>query len=217
MRRSANGIWTLIRLKILGRSIMTKQTKIQDEAIVDLNLHLNRESTFSFKNKLFILLLEFRKEKRVQPDDDDNDNYEESMSIEETNKLRAKLGMAPLEFDEGSKIRQGENGETIFTEDGVEIVHKAAKNWKDEKEGSLLKERLELQKQKRQIYSTVLKTNRTLAEPDFDDDVDRKTDSMRRERQLSIAARKVSFICSGVMWTQTHKLIFLGEGVRRNG
>ena len=115
---------------------------------------------------------------------------DESISIEESNKLRASLGLAPLAIDD-DKVREGENGEKIFVEDGVEIVHKAAKNRKQEREQESLKERVEVQKQRRQVYSKVLKTNRTLAESDSEGEMNDRKDAKTRA-QLMLAAKKVS-------------------------
>lgn len=67
------------------------------------------------------------------------------MSIEETNKLRASLGLAPLEQEE-SKVREADDGtnEKIYNEDGFEFRHRKADNWADKKKETALKEKLEV-------------------------------------------------------------------------
>lgn len=70
---------------------------------------------------------------------------EESMSIEETNKLRASLGLAPLEMDSGPKEREvegNEGTEKIYKEDGMEFVHKKAEHLGEKKRAEEMREKL---------------------------------------------------------------------------
>uniref|UniRef100_A0A0N5AQA4 U4/U6.U5 tri-snRNP-associated protein 1 n=1 Tax=Syphacia muris TaxID=451379 RepID=A0A0N5AQA4_9BILA len=88
---------------------------------------------------------------------------EESLSIEETNKLRASLGLAPLEVTDQSDSKDGDkevtkNGGKVFVEDGMEFVHKVPEHMGDKKRDEDLKEKLQVMKQKRKIYDKVLKT-----------------------------------------------------------
>ncbi len=84
------------------------------------------------------------------PDDDSSATSatnDESLSIEETNKLRAKLGLAPLEVDEKPKIRDSDSGdprEKIVNEDGFEFVHKAPENIAEKKHGEVVREKLQV-------------------------------------------------------------------------
>ncbi|KAI6219593.1 U4/U6.U5 tri-snRNP-associated protein 1 [Aphelenchoides fujianensis] len=108
----------------------------------------------------------------------------ESMSIEETNRVRAELGLAPLELDD-SAAKAGDDaeesqliagpGEEIFKEDGVEIVHKPSKNWSDTKTEEKIREKVEIQKQKHKIYSKVLTAAKGLA--DSDDEAEQDVDN----------------------------------------
>ena len=71
------------------------------------------------------------------------------MSIEETNKLRASLGLAPLEVNEGLKIKNEDDEKTkeggkVVVEDGMEFVHKAAEHIGRKKEEEEVKEKLEV-------------------------------------------------------------------------
>lgn len=116
------------------------------------------------------------------------------MSIEETNKLRAELGLAPLEVEEPSD-EQAENvvrddGGVLFKEDGVEIVHKAAKNLTEDKESSKVREKLELQKEKHRIYGKVLKAQKGLGESDSEDEggVDNFLERMRAQAEKKAQA-----------------------------
>lgn len=75
-----------------------------------------------------------------------------SLSIAETNKLRAKLGLAPLELNEGSSSTKANDEK--FTEDGLplykdqgatmEFAHRKPENWGEKKRETMLKEKLEV-------------------------------------------------------------------------
>ncbi|CAB3398823.1 unnamed protein product [Caenorhabditis bovis] len=96
----------------------------------------------------------------------------ESMSIEESNKLRASLGLAPLQIDEpnkGETLADDGSGEKIYNEDGFEFRHRKPANWAEMKREQELKEKLEIAKKKRDVYSKVLKS-KGLADADSDDD-----------------------------------------------
>uniref|UniRef100_A0A8R1DVR8 U4/U6.U5 tri-snRNP-associated protein 1 n=1 Tax=Caenorhabditis japonica TaxID=281687 RepID=A0A8R1DVR8_CAEJA len=103
------------------------------------------------------------------------------MSIEETNKLRISLGLAPLEQDE-SKVRDADDGtnEKIYNEDGFEFRHRKADNWADKKKEKEVKEKLETTKQKRDVYSKVLKAKK-LADSDEEDNAASFVEKMRQK------------------------------------
>lgn len=87
-----------------------------------------------------------------------------SLSIEETNRLRAKLGLKPLETttvsaEDPNKIK----------DDLGEFYHKPAPNNNDKVKTQKIKERLTTQKERRQIESNLSKV-KTLGESDSDDD-----------------------------------------------
>ncbi|WAR18739.1 SNUT1-like protein [Mya arenaria] len=84
-----------------------------------------------------------------------------SLSIEDTNKLRAKLGLKPLEV--GPKKPDTEK------ESLKDDVHKPAENWGDAKKTEKIKEKLDRAKQRRQISSKLGKL-KTLGESDSDED-----------------------------------------------
>lgn len=87
-----------------------------------------------------------------------------SLSIEETNKLRAKLGLKPLEVDNTAKDDPGK-----IKDDLGEFYHKPAPNNNDKIRVQKLKEKIGTQRQKRQIEANLSKV-KALGEYDSDDD-----------------------------------------------
>ncbi|XP_014216516.1 U4/U6.U5 tri-snRNP-associated protein 1 [Copidosoma floridanum] len=86
-----------------------------------------------------------------------------SLSIEETNKLRAKLGLKPLAVDSGPK-----EGSDIIKDDLGEFRHKPAINTAEKEKTQKIKEKLDVIKQKRLIESS-LAAVKTLGDDDSDD------------------------------------------------
>ncbi|CAJ0566763.1 unnamed protein product, partial [Mesorhabditis spiculigera] len=112
-----------------------------------------------------------------------------SLSIQETNKLRAQLGLAPLEEDTGPKVRDAEDGELtdkIINEEGFEFRHRKADNWGDKKRDDAIKEKIEVAKKKREVYSKVLKS-RGLADDSSDDEA---SGWVTKQRQLDEEKKK---------------------------
>ncbi|XP_053988192.1 U4/U6.U5 tri-snRNP-associated protein 1 [Hylaeus volcanicus] len=97
-----------------------------------------------------------------------------SLSIEETNKLRAKLGLKPLELDSTSK-----DDPNKIKDDLGEFYHKPAPDVNEKIKTQKLKEKIGLQKQKRQIEASLSKV-KGLAECDSDDDAKAWIDKSRR-------------------------------------
>ncbi|VDM96675.1 unnamed protein product [Thelazia callipaeda] len=95
---------------------------------------------------------------------------ETSMSVEETNKLRASLGLAPLELDDGPKGQdlQGTSTEKLYKEDGMEFVHKKAEHLGDKKKAEEIREKLQVARHKRKLYEKVLKV-KGLADSDSEE------------------------------------------------
>lgn len=73
-------------------------------------------------------------------------------------------------------------GGTLFKEDGISIVHKAAKSLTVEKESTKAREKLEVHKEKHRIYDKVLKAQKGLGELDTGDEggVDSFLEKMRQ-------------------------------------
>ncbi|KAG7209511.1 hypothetical protein KM043_015596 [Ampulex compressa] len=97
-----------------------------------------------------------------------------SLSIEETNKLRAKLGLKPLDVDNTPK-----DDPNKIKDDLGEFYHKPAPNVNDKVKTQKLKEKIGTQKQKRQIEASLSKV-KTLGECDSDDDTKAWIDKTRR-------------------------------------
>ena len=76
----------------------------------------------------------------------------------------------------------------MFTEDGVEIVHKPSRNWADEKRQNELKEKLEIKKRQRDLHSKVLSKS-GLAE-DNDEEIVNTSKWIERSRRIEEEMRK---------------------------
>ncbi|XP_051166098.1 U4/U6.U5 tri-snRNP-associated protein 1 [Leptopilina boulardi] len=87
-----------------------------------------------------------------------------SLSVEETNKLRAKLGLAPLDVHDAPK-----SDLNVFKDDLGEFHHKPAPNKKDEARAKKIKEKLSIWREKRQIETKLAKVKK-LGESDSEDD-----------------------------------------------
>lgn len=113
-----------------------------------------------------------------------------SLSIEETNKLRAKLGLKPLEVD--SAPRDDPNK---IKDDLGEFYHKPALNNNDKIKAQKLRERIGTQKEKRQIETNLSRT-KALGECDSDDDTHAWiTKSRQLEEEKKKAEKRVIFQC----------------------
>lgn len=111
-----------------------------------------------------------------------------SLSIEETNKLRAKLGLKPLEVDSTPK-----DDPTKIKDDLGEFHHKPAPNNSDKIRTQKLREKLGTQKEKRQIEANLAKV-KTLGECDSDDDTQAWINKTRKlEEEKKKAEQRVMF------------------------
>ncbi|XP_052895263.1 U4/U6.U5 tri-snRNP-associated protein 1 [Anopheles moucheti] len=101
----------------------------------------------------------------------------DALSIEETNKLRAKLGLRPLEVGTGSKATDSsgakgseqENSEKL-KDDWGEFYHKPAKNLSEKTHEEKIRDKLKERREKRAIEEK-LKRLKTLGEEDDVDDL----------------------------------------------
>ena len=97
------------------------------------------------------------------------------MSIEETNKLRAKLGLKPLNVGSGAAAAKPDDG-TPGEEDtkegtaipGSEVRHLPAKNLSEKTHMEKMREKLQQRRQKRLVEANLLKV-KTLGESDSDE------------------------------------------------
>lgn len=134
----------------------------------------------------------------------------DSLSIEETNKLRAKLGLKPLQLDSnkpsssssssskkksgGSSGSAATNNEPVYKDEWGEFHHKPANNISEKLQAEKLREKFRLQKEKRALEKK-LKSTKTLGESDEDDDISKWVDSSReKQRQKAEAARRAKVL-----------------------
>ncbi|XP_053672828.1 U4/U6.U5 tri-snRNP-associated protein 1 [Anopheles nili] len=115
----------------------------------------------------------------------------DSLSIEETNKLRAKLGLRPLDVSASksdstpSKGTEAENTDKL-KDDWGEFYHKPAKNLSEKTQEEKIREKLKERREKRAIEEK-LKRLKTLGEEDEVDDLKgwvaktRDKDRLRKE------------------------------------
>ncbi|XP_034670055.1 U4/U6.U5 tri-snRNP-associated protein 1 isoform X1 [Drosophila subobscura] len=103
------------------------------------------------------------------------------LSVQETNKLRAKLGLKPLEVESGpskvataattseSKKSGGDGDLSSYKDEWGEFLHKPADNIKEKKEAEKLREKLKQRKEKRFLEERLARI-RTLGESDEETD-----------------------------------------------
>ncbi|XP_067010200.2 U4/U6.U5 tri-snRNP-associated protein 1 [Anabrus simplex] len=120
-----------------------------------------------------------------------------SLSIEETNKLRARLGLKPLRVeeipalsadDEEKKKEREASGATMGGTDMGEFVHKPALNIKEKVQTERIKQKLHEHREKRHI-ETKLARVKPLAESDSDDDT---RAWVERNRKLQMEREKAA-------------------------
>lgn len=126
---------------------------------------------------------------KTSPSPPKSGQSQESLSIEETNKLRAKLGLKPLEVgDSGSKP-----GSDIFKDDLGEFHHKPAINIAAKEKAEKIKEKISAMKQKRQIESSLAAVATLGASDPEDDDATAWVKKSRKiEEEKKKAVQRVS-------------------------
>lgn len=138
------------------------------------------------------------------------------LSIAETNKLRAKLGLKPLEMDSGpskaapstssssgqqeSKKSGADKDLSSYKDEWGEFLHKPADNIKEKKEAEKLREKLKQRKEKRFLEERLARI-RTLGESDEEtDNVSKWVDRNKRViNEREEAQRKVSFNSNNII------------------
>lgn len=111
------------------------------------------------------------------------------LSIEETNKLRAKLGLKPLEVESSkpsSKVasveakKSGEQDLSSYKDEWGEFLHKPAEDLKEKAKAEKLREKLKQKKEKRFLEERLARI-KTLGESDEDvDDVSKWVQRSKR-------------------------------------
>ncbi|XP_063362502.1 U4/U6.U5 tri-snRNP-associated protein 1 [Cydia amplana] len=111
----------------------------------------------------------------------------ESLSIEDTNRLRAKLGLKPLE------VQQKPDDDGKFKDDLGEFYHKPAANLAQQRRTEKIRERLELRKEKRQMEMKLQTT--LLAEGSDDEDASAWVNKSRDiQKQKQEAAKRAAML-----------------------
>ncbi|KRY36134.1 Paxillin [Trichinella spiralis] len=161
------------------------------------------ESTFDDSEKLNKRTIEAKnKESDFVSDElvrmEEDASAEISMSVEETNKLREKLGLAPLKMEETKEEERtviADDGTTVVEKvvsvDGKEFVHRPALNVTEKKAQDSFKEKLQVQKERRLLHDRLLNV-KLLAESDSGEDEEesalawvQKSRTLEQERQLA--------------------------------
>ncbi|XP_045599414.1 U4/U6.U5 tri-snRNP-associated protein 1 [Procambarus clarkii] len=116
-----------------------------------------------------------------------------SLSIEETNKIRAKLGLKPLKLD-SAPAKDDDRPDVIEIEDDTqtskqdEFVHKPAESITQKLQVEKLREKIAAQREKRRIKEKLQKV-KTLGESDSDDECAlawvKKSRQLTKERELA--------------------------------
>ncbi|XP_055712849.1 U4/U6.U5 tri-snRNP-associated protein 1 [Phlebotomus papatasi] len=120
------------------------------------------------------------------------------LSIEETNKLRAKLGLKPLEIESVPVTKERQPAEDkdsdepellIHKDDLGEFVHKPATNFAATKQVEKIREKIKERREKRKLEASLL-TVKTLGESDEEDDLISWVDRSREKERLKKEAEK---------------------------
>jgi U4/U6.U5 tri-snRNP-associated protein 1 len=110
----------------------------------------------------------------------------DSLSVDETNKLRAKLGLKPLEVGDKSDKKRDDGKKK---DDWGEFYHKPAENWAEKAEREKLRSRITQTKEKRQLEQKLGKV-KLLADSDSDDNVEAWVDKNRKNNMAKKEAEK---------------------------
>ncbi|XP_065199824.1 U4/U6.U5 tri-snRNP-associated protein 1 isoform X2 [Planococcus citri] len=110
-----------------------------------------------------------------------NSSAEASLSIEETNKIRLKLGLKPLDVSSAKpQENDKEKKETFGGTDMGEFVHKPAENIATKTFNEKLKEKIALKREKRLLEQKLAKVKTLGDEDDSDDDVSKWVEKNRK-------------------------------------
>ncbi|XP_050299898.1 U4/U6.U5 tri-snRNP-associated protein 1 [Anthonomus grandis grandis] len=108
---------------------------------------------------------------------------QDTLSIDETNKLRAQLGLKPLE------VQTETSNDGKKKDDLGEFYHKPAENWAQKAEREKIRAKIAEHKEKRMLQSKFSKV-KTLGESDSEDDVSNWVDRNRKIEKAKLEAEK---------------------------
>ncbi|XP_045473906.1 U4/U6.U5 tri-snRNP-associated protein 1 isoform X2 [Harmonia axyridis] len=118
--------------------------------------------------------------------EENNSGSVDSLSIEATNELRAKLGLKPLQqTSEPSKSNQNNK----YKDDWGEFNHVPAENWKDKAQTEKMRDKLSVQKEKRRLQSRYANI-KSLGQSDSEDDTSSWIDKSRKLDQAKKEAEQ---------------------------
>ena len=117
-----------------------------------------------------------------------------SLSIDETNKLRIKLGLKPLSLDDQNKEKQKEDDQSgkktfIDKDTNQEFEHAPAKNLTEQREQKDFKQKLEEQREKRRLAEKIRQV-KTIAEQESDSESESTDVWVQKLKQKQEAAMK---------------------------
>ncbi|VVC37246.1 SNU66/SART1 family [Cinara cedri] len=93
----------------------------------------------------------------------------DSLSIEETNRIRAKLGLKPLQLENKETTKSRDDGLEVIAGDEGEFVHKPALSLTEKNKSEKIKARIAEKKEKRMIENKILNVKK-LADSDSEED-----------------------------------------------
>lgn len=118
------------------------------------------------------------------------------LSVEETNKLRAKLGLKPLEVGDSAAVaetsdkpKKDAEGNLLRKDEWGEFYHKPAGNIKEKIEAEKIREKIRQRKEKRHLEDK-LKRVRALGDDEGVDDAVSWVDRSREKEKLKADAKK---------------------------
>lgn len=126
----------------------------------------------------------------------------DSLSIEETNKLRAKLGLKPLTITDNKKSETTTTDSSadvnskkkyIDKDTNQEFEHMPAQNLAEKKEAKTFKEKLEQQREKRKLLEK-LSTTKSIGNDLDDEDIDSAQSWLKKLKQKEEAAKKAKLL-----------------------
>ncbi|XP_038072240.1 U4/U6.U5 tri-snRNP-associated protein 1-like isoform X2 [Patiria miniata] len=119
--------------------------------------------------------------------------YVESLSIAETNKIRAKLGLPPLKVDGNASQPTAEGGDGAKKEG--EDVHKPAVNLGEKRKAEEIKAKLALIKEKRKINQKLQKVKKIAQQEEDLDDVTAWVERSRKNQlERDMAAKRAKML-----------------------
>merc|ERR1712029_481899 len=111
-----------------------------------------------------------KEEAEAEPGELGKGNVVLSLSVEETNKLRAKLGLKPLNITQkGEEDDKSDQPGVLIPGDRNKTRHLAPEHWGQRDQAKKLREKLEVNRSKRKL-NTKLQVIKGLVESDSDDD-----------------------------------------------